>query len=427
MEKPSWDLIIIGGGAAGIFAAIRSRQLGIRTLVIESQPRAGSKFLLSGGGRCNITNRLYSAQDFASETPLLVRNVLQALSYEKTKSFFHSLGIELVQEEEGRMFPKNDSAEKTLAVLLRIAREQGVEFRMNSKIQRMSTDHGCFSVSGEGFALNSQTVLLATGGASFPKTGSDGSGYALAQSLGHTLVEISPALTPLLTRSKTWQALSGLSVPAILQLSLEEKLVRETRGPLLFTHHGFSGSAVLNMSRFFIRAEKGTHPKLQADFLPGKSREYFRREMDEQCRAAPKKSLLSFCEHFLPSRLSTALIQTAGLTAEKPLNQLALSERNKLTETLFACPLPISGFLGFETAHVTAGGIPLSEVDTATLSSKIRPGLFFAGEILDADGRSGGFNLQWAWSSAYAAAAGVAKYLRLGSLKGSRIPHGPQL
>ncbi len=406
------DVIIVGAGAAGLMTAILCRQSGVpRVRLLERKQKLGAKILMSGGNRCNVTNRVVTEKEYQSETPRFVRHVLSAFPVEKTLSFFKGLGVELVLEPTGKYFPKTHLAKTVLDALLREVKQRGVFLETEKMIDKITFSDGVFHLSGSDFHAQAKTMVLATGGKSHPGTGSDGLGYRLAQSLGHSLIETTPGLTPFLTDDADWKKLSGLSLPVRLTLRTENGKKVSFQDPLLFTHFGLSGPAILNISRYWVRA-KGKK-ELLCDFLPHLTQEKLDQEWQHLLKSAPRKQLKSTLLSYFPDRFVDLFLKKNGLDPEKRLNQISKKEKQRLFENLFATPLEIKKVYGYEKAEVTAGGVSLDEIDSATLESKKMPGLFFAGEIVDVDGHIGGFNFQWAWSSGFVAASGVAKRLKI--------------
>lgn len=405
------DIVIVGAGAAGLMAGITAGRTGrqLRILALDGAPRIGSKILISGGGRCNVTNSEVSEKDFCGSTQPAIRKVLRRFGVKDTIDFFRELGVKLKCEESGRLFPVSNRAQTVLDALLSAAHAAGVEIRTAHRVERVRKSGGMFCIEGSFGRLECRRVLLCTGGRSVPKTGSDGHGYSLAKALGHSLTpHIFPALAPLLLpRDHFLCGLSGISVPVALQLrSGTGRLQKQVRGSLLCAHFGISGPAVLDMSRHFIEAGfADPDATVFVNWLPERSVENVDRELRELQRKSPATLLRSW----MPQRLAEALCDASGVEASAPGYKLDRSGRRNLVETLTQMRLPVTGNRGFAVAEATAGGIPLNEVRLDTMESRVCPGLFLCGEICDVDGRIGGFNFQWAWSSGAVAGAGAAK------------------
>lgn len=401
-----WDSIIVGAGAAGLMTAVTAGRLEQKVLLLDGKEKIGAKILMSGGTRANLTNKQVSERDFETENKRAVRNILRAFPSGRALEFFHDLGVETVLEPGGKYFPATHSAKTVLDALTHEIRRVGIELHTPRKATRIRKDGDVFTVSGDHFSYSSRTVVLATGGLSHPATGSDGTGYGLALSFGHHKVRTTPALTPLLTKDRDWQSLAGISVPVRLALWVDKKKQITFEGPMLFTHFGLSGPAALNISRHWIHFKnEGREVELTACFLGSPKEADFR----EAARRFPSRTVKNFLAAFFAERFSGIILKKSGVSESVILNQLARHEREALVRLLLEFPLEASGVYGYQKAEVTAGGIGLDEVNTQTMESKLVPGLFFAGEILDADGRIGGFNFQWAWATGYLAGCGVCR------------------
>jgi predicted Rossmann fold flavoprotein len=409
--EPALDLAVIGAGAAGMAAAIfvKRRRPEWRVAAFDGAATLGAKLLVCGGGRCNLSNAHVTEEDFSGGKRTVVRRVLRAFPVEETLAFFAGLGVAVREEESGKLFPRSNRARAVLEALLREVRSQGVDVRIAARVRGLTHAGEGYVIRVNRESVSARRILLATGGMSLPKSGSDGGGYALARSLGHALVDPTPALVPLALDGSFHLALSGVSLPVELTLSVDHTRAVRALGPLLFTHFGISGPAVLDISRHWIRAHReGRGVKLTANLAPGEDFVSLEGWLLDRA-VARRRCLLGTClAERLPAAVAEAVVRTLQFDpADARLAGLARTLRRSLVQTLLAWPLPVQGHRGFAEAEVTAGGVPLSEVKGGTLESTLSPGLFFAGEILDVDGRLGGFNLQWAWSSAWVAARGM--------------------
>ncbi|HNQ23778.1 MAG TPA: NAD(P)/FAD-dependent oxidoreductase [Phycisphaerae bacterium] len=408
------DVAIVGAGAAGlataIFVARRLPAGGV--IALDGARKPGAKIRVSGGGRCNVTNHVVTPADFAGGNRRVIERVLRAFPAEDTVAFFREVGVELYEEEQGKLFPRSDDAGTVVAALVREVGERGVRLLTNTRVTALERDGAAFRLHANNDALGARSVVLATGGQSLPRTGSDGSGYRLAQQLGHTLVPTTPALVPLLLDGDLHMPLSGIAQDVEVAVhAAGDKPVR-TRGALLWTHFGVSGPAVLDASRFWHRARLEQRPvQVLVNFLPGMDFPAAECRLLELVAAHPKARLHTVLGELLPARVAEAVLRHLGIDGQVAMSYLPRDARRHLVHALLAWPLPVRDSRGYQYAEVTAGGIPLAEVDPRTLASRCCPGLYFAGEILDVDGRIGGFNFQWAWSSAFVAAAGVAQRL----------------
>lgn len=407
------DVVIVGAGAAGLMAAIWAGRTAPRRAVqvLDGARRLGAKILVSGGGRCNVTHDRVDENDYSGSSRHAIKKVLRRFDASQTAAFFHDLGVDLKREETGKLFPVADSARVVLDVLLGAARAAGVTVRYPCRVETVERRRDRFLVAGEWGHLEAERLILATGGRSLPKSGSDGHGYRLAQSLGHTISGTFPALVPLtLPRGHFICSLSGLTLPATLDLcSAAGKKLQSFTGSLLCTHFGLSGPLVLDMSRYYIAAQfEDPGSMLCLNWLPAMTSE----ALESDLLGLGRRSVGRCLAERLPERLADCLCIEAGIDPATPGDQLTRAERKALAKTVTALPLPISGNRGFTYAEVTAGGVPLPELHLETMESRLCPGLHLAGEICDVDGRIGGYNFQWAWASGYVAGVGVGRQKR---------------
>jgi len=397
---------VVGAGAAGLMAAIWAGRTfpGRRVLVLDGARSLGAKILVSGGGRCNVTHHAVDETAFNGSTPAAVRKVLRRFDVARTVAFFRELGVELKREETGKLFPVTDRARTVLDALLAASREAGVRLRHPFRVTGVARGgEGFVLTSAAGESLRAARVVLATGGRSLPKTGSDGGGYAIAESLGHTLTpRIFPGLVPLVVPSHHFvRGLSGLSVPAMLEVRTASgrKLVAVT-GPILCTHFGISGPAVLDVSRHFIDARlDDPAARLVVRWLP----EHTAESLDTALRGLGAATVGGFLGDRLPDRLAHALCAQSRVDPGTPGHRLSREDRRALSLAAAEMNVPIEADRGYAFAEVTAGGVPLRELHLDTLQSRRSAGVSLCGEICDVDGRIGGFNFQWAWASGYVA------------------------
>lgn len=405
-----FDSVIVGAGAAGLMTAIASVRAGSRVLLLDGREKVGAKILMSGGTRCNVTNEAIEESDYESESIKLARNILRGFTSYEAIEFFEGLGVTFVLEEGGKYFPSTHSGKTILEALLKAIETENVLLKTGCKVSKVSFADKVFFVEGDGFSFKGKTVVLTTGGLSFPQTGSDGTGYSIAGAFGHTLIPTTASLTPLTTDNVLLKSLTGIAVQSKLTLLSDDKPFRVYEGPLLFTHFGFSGPAVLNISRHWLRLKDAHQVKITVDFLPRLKTD----QLDALLRIPKgqvKKSIKNYLAEMLPEGFVSVILECAGVEDKKTLSVLTKEDRKIIVQHFKSFDLPVSGAVGYSKAEVTAGGIDLKELDAKTLQSKLQEGLFFAGEIVDVDGRIGGFNFQWAWSSAVAASRGVTKYL----------------
>lgn len=399
--------------AAAIFSA---RHMPGRSIwLLDGAAMPGAKILVAGGGRCNVTNRQVTADDFSGTSPRAIRHVLATLSSDQTVQFFSDLGVDLHEEEHGKLFPNTNRARTVLDALLSEVARRGVRLTAGCRVSAVDPCAGGFRVTADQESLTARCVLIATGGMSLPKTGSDGGGYALVRRLGHSIIEPVPALAPLTLDGGFHAGLSGISHDVELAVHVAGRKPVRFRGAMLWTHFGVSGPVVLNASRHWHRARlDGAEVRLGVSFLPGEDFTAAERRLLATVNERPKVLLHNALADWFPERFVHAVLDRLGIAGRTPLAHFAREDRRRLLNALLDWTLPVLDSRGFAHAEATAGGVPLTEIDPATLMSRKCPGLFLAGEILDVDGRIGGFNFQWAWSSACVAAAGIARWLVTG-------------
>jgi predicted Rossmann fold flavoprotein len=400
------DLVVVGAGAAGLMAALWAARSARdrRVFVLDGARLLGAKILVSGGGRCNVTHHAVDERAFNGSSPAAIRKVLRRFDVPRTIEFFRELGVPLRREETGKLFPVTDRARTVLDALLAATREAGVELRHPWRVAAVAPgEDGFVLTSAAGEVIRSPRVVLATGGRSLPKTGSDGGGYALAETLGHTLTpRIFPGLVPLVVPEGHFvRALSGLSVPATLEVRAGSGRKRAAMtGSLLCTHFGLSGPVALDVSRHFIDARMDDpEARLVVRWLPDETPD----SLDAALRGLGTATVGGLFGGRLPDRLARAMCAHAGVDPTTPGHRLSRQARRAMAEAAAEMTVPVAGDRGYAYAEVTAGGVPLRELHLDTLRSRRSPGLSLCGEICDVDGRIGGFNFQWAWASGYVA------------------------
>jgi len=411
------DIAIIGAGAAGLMAAIqagwaaRDACAARRIVLLDGARHIGAKILVAGGGRCNVTHDVVEDAAYAGSSRNAIRKVLLHFDVPRTIEFFREIGVELKREDTGKLFPTTDDARTVLDALLRAARDAGVQLIHPWRVRAIERASDGFLVSGDTTAhsIAAHRVVLATGGKSLPKTGSDGAGYELARSLGHSITpRILPSLVPLtLPDEHPICALSGVSAMATLQArSGSGRILKSFTDSTLCTHFGLSGPSVLDISRYLIDARQDDpDAHLVINWLPVESKEALDRALIGLGKISPGRFLR---EHGLPARLAETLCAIAGVDPSGSANQLTREQRRALASAVTNLTVPVTGDRGFAHAEVTAGGVPLSEVRLETMESRLCPGLHIIGEICDVDGRIGGYNFQWAWASGYVAGRACA-------------------
>jgi len=400
--------------------AIFTRRLapGLRVVLLEGARAPGAKILVSGGSRCNVTNAVVTERDFWGGPSTIVRRVLRAFTVEETVSLFREIGVPLHEEPGGKLFPDSNRSRDVLAALLRELTVSGAALLAGYRVQAIDRTGQGFAVATSHGTIEAARVVIATGGQSLPKSGSNGAGYSFAQQLGHSLVATTPGLVPLTMNeaSRFHAQLSGVSHPADVAVWIDERIGMRLTGSLLWTHFGISGPVALNASRHWGRAKQdGRGASISVNVYPGLAFEDIDRHLTSLARARPRLAIETALAtgsgdvHALPASVARAVLLGLGLPGETPLAQLARDDRRLLVRALTERPLAVSGTRGYNYAEVTAGGVALTEIDPSTMESRVCRGLYLVGEVLDVDGRIGGFNFQWAWSSARAAARGLSR------------------
>ena len=406
------DVLVIGGGPAGMFAAITAAKNGANVVLLERNDRLGKKLLITRKGRCNETNDC-TAEEVLQNTPRNGRFLYSAMTAfppEKTKAFFEGLGCPLKTERGNRMFPVSDRSSSILDCLKKALADAHVTLRTGRVTELLSREGTVLGAKTEEGTYYARAVILATGGASYPTTGSTGDGYALAQSVGHTVVPPQGSLVPLETAAEDCQRMQGLSLRnvGVKLLNAKGKLLYKDFGELLFTHFGVSGPTVLSASCHL----KGEGCRLVLDLKPaldeGKLDARILRDLD----LYQNRSMENALTDLLPRSMIPVVLDRLGIPYDLQANSLTKQSRHALVQLLKAFPIEITGKRPVAEAIITSGGVKTGEVDPKTMASKKAEGLFFAGELLDCDAYTGGFNLQIAWATAFAAGNAAAEKIK---------------
>ena len=410
-SRPPLAVAVVGAGAAGLMAAIFAASRGSRVLLLERTRDGGRKILISGGGRCNILPSTLAPEQFVSTAPTtLLRRMLRTWSLDGQRRFFEQeAGIPLVLESEtDKWFPKSNSARQVRDRLVALAASKGVEVWFGSQVT------GIEPVAGskewrlrfhDGEPVSAKAVIVAAGGLSVPATGSDGAGLAWARQLGHRVQATYPALTPLTQNPVRHAALAGVSLEVTLTANLAGQKPFRSHGGFLFTHQGYSGPALLNISHLAVQSQQAGGPpqpiSVQWSRLDAPA-------WNELLSQSPGQVNTVVRRH-LPARLVEALLDECSIGRNQSIAQLRRDERQRLVEKLTSYPLPWNGHEGYKKAEVTGGGVALDELDARTFESRLHPGLFLSGEMLDVFGPIGGYNFTWAWVTGRAAGLGAAE------------------
>ena len=399
-------IVVVGAGAAGLSAAIAAAGAA-PVVVIERTRDGGRKILISGGGRCNILPAALEPDRFVTDSPPhLLRAMLRSWPLAAQREFFErDVGIPLkLEAETAKLFPVSDRARDVRDGLVALAERRGVQFRYGTSLTDVAPGRDGWRVETTTGSIDAQAVVLATGGLSVPATGSDGTGLTLAARLGHVLRETYPALTPLVADPPAHASLAGISLTLRLRAKWRGKSA-EARGGFLFTHRGYSGPSVLDLSHLAVRSRMNGDPAPAVLRVAWSDQDAA--EWDQDLRSSTGL-VASIVARRLPQRLAERLLEETGVPPDRRAADLPRAERLRLVEALTAFVLPWSGDEGYKKAEVTGGGVALEEVDPRTLESRRHPGLFLCGEMLDAFGPIGGHNFAWAWATGRAAGLGAA-------------------
>lgn len=412
MIEDSVSVAVVGAGAAGLTAAITAADtMGSprRVVLLDGAKRLGAKILVSGGGRCNVTHDVVTPRDFFGNRNI-IRNVLAAFSVQPTIAWFASLGVDLKREPTGKLYPATDCARTILDALLNRARRAGVTICSDHRVRDISRSGSEYRLYHSHGSMRAARLILATGGRSLPRTGSDGYGYRLVRNLGHRVTPTVPALVPLvLEHSMFHAALSGLSQQVELVTVVDGQEADRRRGSLLWTHFGISGPIVLDVSRFWTLAtHQGVRVDLYANFAPSRTPDAVKAWLLAQVTEHPKRSLARSLALLIPERFAHSLCLYCSCDPQQTMAEVSRIDRNRLLDALTKFRFPVERDRGWNFAEVTAGGVPLDEINYRTMESKVAPGLYLTGEMLDCDGRIGGFNFQWAWSTGWLAGRSAA-------------------
>ena len=403
----NYDGIVIGGGPAGMFAAITAAQRGQKVLLLERNDRLGKKLLITGKGRCNVTNNC-DLDEVLKNVPRNGRFLYSALNAcppGKMMDFFATAGCELKTERGNRVFPVSDRSQSVLEALQREMCRAGVEIRTDRVKEILTKDGAVSGVRGQNATYGCQWVILATGGLSYPTTGSTGDGYAMAEQLGHTIVPAQGSLVPLETEDADAPDMQGLSLRNVdvKLIDAKGKKLFTDFGELLFTHFGVSGPTVLSASAHL----KGEHCRLVIDLKPALDEGKLDARILRDLEMYKNRSMENALTDLLPRSMIPVVLRRLDIDPTMQANSLTKQQRRSLVELLKAFSLTITGKRPVAEAIITSGGVKVGEIDPKTMQSKLVPGLYFAGEIIDCDAYTGGFNLQIAWSTAYAAGMAV--------------------
>ncbi len=411
-----YDVVVIGGGPAGMMAAGKAGERGLSVLLLEKNPGLGKKLLITGGGRCNVTNNKPNVRTLLSkykDSDKFLFSPFSKFNVVDTLQFFHSRGMQTKEENENRMFPVSDSARSVWDVLVKYMKESGVKVETSKEVSGIKIDKETknliLSVKGkDGGDIITKKCVLATGGTSRPETGSTGEGFKFLKKLGHTIIENDFALVPVELSDSWVKKLGGVSLQNI-KLTLFQSGVKDksVKGKILFTHFGISGPTVLNMSKDIGELLKYGEVMLELDIFPSKDIGTLRKELHDLLQSESNKKIKNTLGKMVPATLASALLEIAKIDGDIVNNILSTEDRKKLVNLIKAVPLHVSGLLGADKAIISSGGVKLEEVDFKTMESRIVPGLYLVGDVLNIDRPSGGYSLQLCWTTGYVAGSSV--------------------
>lgn len=415
MEKDTkkYDVAVIGGGPAGIIAAIRAGELGARVVLIEKNDKLGIKLLMTGGGRCNLTHIEKNIRDFCGkfgkEGDFLL-SPFSTFGTKETMDFFENNGIEL-KSEKGKIFPVSEKAKDILNVLIALLKKNKVDILFSSEVADIKKKGKLVSsiVLLNGKEIEADQFIISSGGKSYPNTGSSGDSFIWAKRLGHDIVDTKPALTPIETKEQWTKSLQGISLDGVnVSFSCNQKIKIEGRGEILFTHFGFSGPLILDMSRTIGDLLEKGRVKMTIDLFPNKNIEQLDRFMLSIFNNNRKKHISKCLNEFFPEKLTAFILNFSSIPFERRGNDIVKEERIRMIKFMKKIEVNVLGLLGFDKAMATHGGISLKVIDSKTMKSKIVNNLYFAGEAINLDGPCGGYNLQMCWSTGYIAGQNAA-------------------
>lgn len=404
------DLLVIGGGASGLLAAIFAARKGFNTVIVEKNNILGKKLLITGKGRCNVTNNCDSETVMKNipTNPRFMFSALDGFSPADTIEFFEEQGVKLKTERGNRVFPQSDKSSDIVDTLVEVCKKSGVKIIHDNITSLIIENHSAVGAKGEKDTYSAQKVLIATGGMSYPKTGSTGDGYIFAKSAGHTIMPIRPSLVPLEIEEKEASQMMGLSLKNVT-LSVygnAKKPVFKEQGEMLFTHFGVSGPLVLSASSRMRKISKEQY-KIVIDMKPALDINQLDKRILRDFTEAKNRDFQNSLGRLLPAKMIPVVVSLSGIDGTKKVNEITREERRRIVELIKNLTFTVKGFRPVEEGIITGGGVSVKEIDPKTMESKLVSNLYFAGEVIDVDAYTGGFNLQIAFSTAYAFASNL--------------------
>ncbi|MGE5329575.1 MAG: NAD(P)/FAD-dependent oxidoreductase [Deltaproteobacteria bacterium] len=417
------NVIVTGAGPAGLFAGIFAQENRAKVTILEKMDRPARKLMITGKGRCNLTN-IAELQDFIQNIPgngVFLYSALHKFDNQRLIEFLNDIGVSTKVERGGRVFPQSDSAVDTANAIISYVKKKNIELSCNAECEKLIIENKCIQAVQlkDGRVYECDALILATGGMSYPKTGSTGDGYKLAKEAGHTIIQPKPSLVPLVAKEKWIAELMGLSLKNVsIKLVYKGKnILYEDFGEMLFTHFGVSGPIIISSSRHILdlfyfkdkKMEVGDDLKLFIDYKPALIFEKLDERIQRDFIKYSNKEFKNSLDDLLPKKLIPVIVRLSEINPDKVVNQISKVERLRLVNLLKNFELTITGFRPIDEAIITAGGIAANEINPSTMESKLVKGLYFAGEIIDVDGYTGGYNLQIAFSTGYTAGISCVK------------------
>lgn len=407
-----FDIAIIGAGPAGIMAAITAAKLGRQVILLEKNDTIGRKILATGNGRCNLTNKNIEAIRYHGANPEFITGVLAIFNQYQVMEYFESLGVILKEEDRGRIFPRTNQASTVVEALDYELKRLNVEIWTNFLVKNIKYEKKWIiggENSQENLQIEAKNLILTTGGRATFQLGSSGDGLYWSEKLGHSVIPLQPALVPLET-IETWpKNIQGLRIEGTTKILADDKIISESQGDILFTHFGLSGPAIMKQARNVNLNSSAKKIEIQIDVIPEETEKSLDKKIETILNNNGAKTVKNALAGIVPAELINTILINLSIDTDKKSSRISKQERSIIVKTLKNLTLTIAKTRSFKEAQVTAGGIPAEEINSKTLESKKIPHLFFAGEIIDVDGDSGGFNLQWAWSSGYLAGLSASK------------------
>lgn len=413
-QTKSWDVAVVGGGPAGMMAAGRAAEAGAKVILLEKNPTLGVKLLITGGGRCNVTNAQYDVRTFLTKYKDSDKFLFSAFSQRDVKDaieFFNGRGMPTKIEAENRVFPASNSAQSVWDVLVEYMKKGNVHIKTKAVVDGFETKNGVItSVALKGGEkIFAKKFIVATGGTSRPETGSTGEGFSWLKKLGHTIVKSDAALVPVSISDAWVKQAQGVALKDIKLTTFQNNQKQEShKGKILFTHFGISGPTVLNMSKDIGELLKYGEVIIKLDLLPSLDHGMMNTKLQELFKIDDKKKIKNSLGSLIPSALVDAVIEIAGINADKTNNGVSREERLKLIDVIKGMPMNVTGLLGSDKAVVSSGGVVLTEVDFKTMQSRIVPNLYLVGDVLNIDRPSGGYSLQLCWTTGWVAGNSAA-------------------